>query len=168
MCLVTFFYQIIIVGMVLLVIYSYRWMFKTSEENFEILSGLLESPAVKSWYLVRSLEGYYKGRKITLCYFIGDNNSNNFLGPSIEPKYILRKQKFFCLNYPKPTKNTVLMNNKIYYNSLRSPFKNLDWLWQSIRSFSAEELTGALEELTQAAEIVEKSPEPTNFKTVSR
>jgi hypothetical protein len=105
------------------------------------------------------LEGYYKGRKITMSYSMTQNNNNNFLGPSIEPKYILKKQKLFCLSYPKPTRNTVLMNNKIYFNNSRNSVRNFDWFWKNISLFSREEFVSILEELTQAAEIVEKNPD---------
>ncbi len=156
MCPITFFYQVLIAAVVLLVIYSYRRMYERACLAIQTFSSLLEGPCVNTSYLVKTLTGYYKGRKVKFSYLMYDNNYN-YLNPSIEPRYPVKKQSFFCISFPRPTQNTLVRGDRIYYSGLRNPFRNADWLWNTIGQFSQEECVGILEELTRAAVIVEHS-----------
>ena len=156
MCLGSFPYQILVLIVVSFVIYSYKRMFDNSMANIKTLSGLLESPSVKSDYFVRSIEGYYKGRIIKHTYFMYDNNYG-FMGPCVELRYPVNKSRLFCISYPRPTQNTFLKGNKVYYNRVRSPFKHTDWLWNNTGQLSKQEFTDILEELSRAAQIAEEN-----------
>jgi len=105
------------------------------------------------------LEGYYRGRKVVLSYFTMGSRSNNFIAPCIEP-LVEPKQKFFRLTNPRITENTVLVGKKIYYNCRRglADLWSAD-RWGNIKVFSKDEIPAVLEELVQAAEIVESNPE---------
>jgi hypothetical protein len=157
MCPGTFFLQLAILGIILVSIYGYRRMGEMVGLNFDTLSRILEAPVVNSRFLQPSLEGYYKGRKVILSYlFLAPYN--NFVNPHIEPRAILRKQNFFCLDYPSITEHTTLKGKRIGYNC-RRPFGTIEksnFSWGNIRVYSEEEFRAILEELTQAAEIVEK------------
>jgi hypothetical protein len=104
------------------------------------------------------VEGYYKGRKVALSYSTSENNSNSF-GPSIEPRIIV-KRKFFLFDNPSVTENTKLISNKIYYTE-KGFYENLSsaFAWGNIRLYSGEEFLMMLEELTLAAEKLERNPE---------
>ncbi|MDD5653868.1 MAG: hypothetical protein PHT31_06910, partial [Candidatus Omnitrophica bacterium] len=140
-----------------LAIYGYRRMVQFARTNIEALSKLLEAPNQNSGFLKLSLEGFYKGRKIILTYFL-ISDSNNFINPSIEPRAVYIKQKLFSLDYPSITEHTQLRKNRIFYNC-RKPYSILEksnFSWGDIRLFTEEEFRQILEELTQAAEIVER------------
>jgi len=156
MCPTAFFYQLIIVGIVLLAIYGYRRMLQSTKQNITTLSGLLEVPTVNSRFLNLSLEGFYKERKVVLFYLFLSHN-NNFVNPSMEPRIVLKKEPFFCIDYPKITEHTHLKKGKVVYNC-RRPFGIIEasnFSWGNIRVFSEEEFRDILEELTQAAQMVE-------------
>lgn len=158
MCLNALFLQLVIIGALFIGIYGYRKMFQNARINFENLSGLLQSPCSYGLFPKMTLEGYYKGRRVVLSYFMFGNNAN-FLGPYIEPRVSFR-QSIFSLHYRGITENTKLIGNKIYYNRL-GPLKQFKWslYWGNIRLFGRDEFSGILEELTRAAEMVEKNPE---------
>jgi len=157
MCPVNQIYIFLILFVMWLAIYGYRRMSQFARTNIEVLSKLLQTPNQISSFLKLSLEGFYKGRKIILTYFL-TSDSNNFLNPSIEPRAIHRKQKLFSLDYPSITTHTQLRKNRIFYNC-RKPYGILEkwnFSWGDIRLFTEEEFRAILDELTQAAEIVEK------------
>jgi hypothetical protein len=158
MCPNLFFLQLAILAVLLVIIHGYRRMGQMARENFDTLSRILEAPVEHSRFFQPSLEGYYKGRKVILSYVFIEGN--NFLNPHIEPKAILRQQRPFCLTYPKITEHTYLKGKRISYNSRRFSLTiGPGYAWGDIRVFSEEEFRNILEELTQAAHIVE-SPAP--------
>ncbi|MDD5730841.1 MAG: hypothetical protein PHN57_06920 [Candidatus Omnitrophica bacterium] len=154
MCPLTLFYQVLIIGVVALLFYSYNKMNQTARRNFANLSVLLKSPETKGFFSGNSIQGYYKDRKVYLSYQMSDDNSN-WLGPSMEPRAAV-KQKFFIMNYPRVTENTILMNGKVWYTSrnLLNKF-SLPVAWGNIRPLSTDDFLNILEELRRAVEIVE-------------
>jgi len=156
MCTNKLFFQLLIIGAIFIGVYGYRKMFQNARANFDSLSGLLASPCSYGLFPKMTLEGYYKNRKVVLSYFMFGNNVN-FLGPYIEPRAEV-EQKFFSLNYRGVTENTKLIGRKIYYNRL-GPLKRYSWslYWGNIKVFSRDEFLNILEELSRAAEIVEKN-----------
>jgi hypothetical protein len=162
MCPSNLFLQFAIIIALLAMVYGYRCMFKNAKLNFRTLAGLLEAPLEKKGFLKMSLEGHYKGRKVNLTYLFTSKN-NNFFGPSIELRFPVKKQKLFCIDYQRVTQSTQLKGNRVFYNPRIGSFAL--WCkdasrtsWGDIRVYSEQELNGILEELTQAAETVEKDP----------
>lgn len=152
--------QLLIIAAILFSIYGYRRMHERARSNIDSLSRLLQAPSPNSGFFRPSIEGYYKGRKVVLAYSLS-SKSYNFLNPFMEPRIPLKKQKLFLIDYPKITEHTQLRGGRIYYNC-RLPIGKIEasnWSWGGIRIFSEGEFRDILEELTQAAQIVESNPE---------
>jgi hypothetical protein len=156
MCPVSAFYLFMIVVVVFIVIYSYRRLYERADLAIDSFSEVLEGVSVNNSFLVKSLTGFYKGRKISISYFMGDNENNN-INPCIEVRCPVQKEKLFVLSYPRPTQNTFLKGNKVYYNRAIDSLKRGEWLFNNIGQLSKQECLEILEELSRAAEIVEKN-----------
>lgn len=153
MCPQTSFLQFIVGILLLMLLFQVMRIYKSAKANFKVLSKLLQSPQI-NWFLVFiRLEGFYKGRKIVLTYWLlsgeGAAQSVEFY---IEPRCNLRRQKFICLSYPHPTKNTMLRGKRLYYID-RNFIKRADR-----ERYADQEFLDILKQLTQVAETIEKDP----------
>ncbi len=156
MCPVSAFYLFLTVIVALFVIYSYKKLYERANMSIEAFSEVLEGASQNDSFLSKSLTGFFKGRKITVTYFMGDND-NNSSNTCVELRCPVPKEKLFVLSFPRPTENTFLKGNKVYYNRAISSLKKGDWLWNNIGVYSKQECLEILEELSRAAEIVEKN-----------
>ncbi|MFA5119452.1 MAG: hypothetical protein WC695_11505 [Candidatus Omnitrophota bacterium] len=156
MCPVSAFYLFVIVIVVLFVAQCYKKLYERANMSIEAFSEVLEGASRNDTFLAKSLTGFFKGRKIMVSYSTGDND-NNSSNPCVELRCPVPKEKLFVLSYPRPTQNTFLMGNKVYYNRAISFLKKGDWLWNNIGVYSKQECLEILEELSRAAEIVEKN-----------
>ncbi len=158
MCPNTFFLNCLIVLAVSAAIYGRFRMYENAMSNLEFLARFLEQSAVTQRYLIYlSTTGHYKGRKVGLGYSILEKkNGASCSAVFVEPHGNLKKQPFFLLRYPKPTLKTELKGKRVYYVSPNS-FKNVP-AWSDAPTLLQSEVIDILEELTQAAEIVESNP----------
>jgi len=90
--------------------------YKTAKINFETLSSLLTAPQTKWGFLFIRLEGFYKSRKTVLNYWLLGGEGVCQVDFYIELRGNLKKQKFICISYPKPTENTFLKGKKLFYS----------------------------------------------------
>jgi len=146
---------LLILCLLLLLFYSYRRIYEKASLNIDTLSLYLEAPQISKGFLnsTLKLEGFYKGRKVILNYIMGEHNAS---GPAMELRHMIKPQKNFLFNYPRPTQNTQLRGNKVWYIRY-DPFRGG---WGNIPVYSDQELREILEELKNSAEIAEKIPQP--------
>jgi hypothetical protein len=142
-------YLCCIIGVIIIYYFAYRRIFKCVSANFDTLGTLIQSSQrVNSFYQV-TLSGFYKGRRVELqCPFFDKGGSRTFF---VEPLNVRAEQKLFMLEYPRPTRNTQLKGNKVFY-SHRAFFNTGDDYY---KIYSREELVQILEELREAAHNVE-------------
>ena len=162
MCPTFFNLQILLLLMVGVMIYSYKRQIERARINAEVVVSFLKATEMRQGFLGISftLEGWYKDRKVVYFYRLDSESNGSSYNLYIEPKRVLPAQRFFIMGYPRPTPNTFLRGNKVFYakcSPLRGGLLNVG----GMALFTAEELKGILEELTQAAEQIEKS---TNIK----
>jgi hypothetical protein len=156
MCPRTFNLQILILLSVGVMIYAYRRQIARAGINAEAVKSFLKSPEMRYGILGINftLEGWYKDRKVVYFYRLDSESNGSDYNLYIEPKYVVPANNFFMLKYPRPTQNTYLRGNKVFYSKwspLRGGFLNLG----GMALFAEDEIRVVLEELTQAAEQVE-------------
>jgi hypothetical protein len=139
------------------VIHSYKRQRDNAGANARILSGLLQSPAeINGFFNVNFiLEGVYKNRKVGYAYVLSSHARSPYCSIFIEPRLAAqnRKTPVFQWSYPRPTRNTVLRNGKIHY-SQEDIIEG--FVWGGLALIDQIKAREVLEELSQAAEIVEK------------
>ncbi len=153
MCPKTVFFQFLLGALLLIVLFQSMRTYKNARANFEVFSKLLLSSQISWVFVCIRLEGFYKGRKTVLNYWLLSGKGTDPVEFYIEPRGNLKRQKLICISYPRPTENTFLRGRRLYYadrNFLRRANKEI---------YTEQEFLGILARLTQAAEIVEKDPE---------
>ena len=163
MCPTLFNLQILILLVVGVGVYAYKRQVERARINAEVVKSLLKASEMRLGFLGINftLEGWYKDRKVAYFYRLDSECNGSDYNLYIEPRYVLPAQRFFTLGYPRPTSNTSLRGNKVFYSKC-SPLRGGLFNIGGMALFTEEELKGILEELTQAAEQIEKS---TNIKT---
>jgi hypothetical protein len=156
MCPRTFNLQILILLAVGVMIYAYRRQIERAGINAETVKSFLKAPEMRYGVLGINftLEGWYKDRKVVYFYRLDSECNGSDYNLYMEPKHAVPTNRFFILKYPRPTQNTCLRGNKVFYSKwspLRGGFLNLG----GMALFSEEEIRAVLEELAQAAEQVE-------------
>ncbi len=124
-------------------------------ENVELVSNYLNRFQIKKSIFSVSIKGYYKNRPVEWRgYPSEDDNLVDILrGFRIE----IEKKPLFLPDQSRPTPNTQLRGNKICYTPVfRSGLDRFSNLL-SIPVLGSSQVEDVLEELTQAAEIVEAS-----------
>ncbi|HRZ14917.1 MAG TPA: hypothetical protein P5110_05330 [Candidatus Omnitrophota bacterium] len=139
------------------VIHSYKRQRDNAGANARILSGLLQAPAEINgfWNINFTLEGLYRNRKVGYAYVLSSHARSPYCSLFIEPRFSAQNQKtpVFQWSYPRPTRNTVLRGGKIHYS--REDIVE-GFVWGGLAVMDKFEAQKVLEELSQAAEIVEK------------
>ena len=152
MCPQTAFFQFIVGILLLILLFQTARIYKSARANFGVFSKLLSSPQF-NWLLVFiRLEGFYRGRKVVLTYWLLSGEGTNPVELYIEPRCNLKRQKFICLRYPHPTENTMLRDKKLYYvdcNFRKRAYKEI---------YTDQKFLDILEKLTKGVEAVEKDP----------
>jgi len=117
--------------------------------NFDTLGTLIQSSERVNSFYQANISGYYKGRRVELqCPFFEKGRSRIFF---IEPLNVATAKKLFMLEYPRPTMNTQLKNNKVFF----SPGVFFSTGESYYKIYSKEEFVQILDELTEAAHNVE-------------
>jgi hypothetical protein len=149
MCPKTLQLYLFIIVVITIYYFAYRRIFKCVSANFDTLGTLIQSAQRVNSFYQAAFSGFYKGRRVELqCPFFDKGRSRTFL---IEPLNAPAAQKLFVLEYPRPTGNTQLKGNKVFYSP--GGFFNKGDSYYKI--YSREELVRILEELTEAAHNVE-------------
>jgi len=158
MCPRTFYLQVFIILAIWLMVYSYRRQIERARLNADIIKSFLKAPEMRLGFLNINftLEGWYKDRKISYFYHLDSECNGSKYNLYITPKYAPIENRLFLLKYPRPTKNTYLKKDKIFYSKW-TPLRGGLFNPGGMVLFTAEEIGGILEELTLAAEQVEKS-----------
>ncbi len=156
MCPTTTFYLSLIVLSLLFGVYWFSRQYKNVKENFDAIAKLLDSPKIVSYFFnfIIKIEGYYKGRKAGWIFkAYQDNQRCTWL--YVEPNCNI-KRRYICIIDPKPTENTVLRGQKIYF--IRGMFQDTiigGLMRDNMPQFSVEDIKCMLDELSGAAEKVE-------------
>jgi hypothetical protein len=137
-------YREILVGIVF--VFLIIFIYKRSVDSERILENLLQSSEKNSFGTIR-LTGYYQGRKIILAC-----GRKRFSSLYTELKGNINSQKFLSLA-KRPTSNTVLIGNKIYFDPPFAMGKGFKIHKLDIQS--AEEYREVLDELVAVAEHLE-------------
>lgn len=158
MCPTLFNLQILLLLLVGVGLYSYKRQVERARINAEVVKSFLKAAQVRQGFLGINftLEGWYKDRKVIYFYRLDSECNGSDYNLYMEPRYVLSMQRFFTLRYPRPTQNTFLRGNKVFYSRC-SPLRGGLFNIGGMALFTEEELKGILEELTQAAEQIEKS-----------
>jgi len=156
MCPNNFLMLLAVFAALLLLVYSYGRQVRTAHANLETVKGLLETPEVeyKFFGINFDLRGRYQGRRVVYVYRMSDERSSADYDISMEPRVALPEQKWFLVDYPRPTQNTRLIREKIRY-SKRSFFRGGLFNLGNLLLFSPEEVREVLQELSEAARRVE-------------
>jgi hypothetical protein len=147
MCIIT------IIILFLIVIFSTGLLVRNyndkAGENAGIFIDLIEGgrPIKSSIGVGFEVEGLYKGRKVRLNRSHSDN-INRYFYVEMEVRFNPGGQKLFMINYPRPTKNTILKGNSLIY-------KDKFILFGGPTTYTKEEYSRILEELSEAAQKVE-------------
>ena len=138
-----------IIGVIIIYYFVYRRIFHCASVNFDTLATLVNSSQRVNSFSQATFAGIYKGRKVELqCPFFDKGRARIF---SIEPLNAPPSKKMFMLQYPRPTRNTQLKGNKVFYSP--EGFFNKGDSYYKI--YSREELVQILEELVEGAHNVE-------------
>jgi len=158
MCPILFNLQVLLLLLVGVGLYSYKRQVERARINAEVVKSFLKVTQMRQGFLGINftLEGWYKDRKVIYFYRLDSECNGSDYNLYIEPRYVLSAQRFFTLRYPRPTPNTFLRGNKVFYAKC-SPLRGGLFNIGGMALFTEEELKGILEELTQAAEQIEKS-----------
>ncbi|MFA6281694.1 MAG: hypothetical protein WCY05_04230 [Candidatus Omnitrophota bacterium] len=113
-------------------------------KNLDIFAAILNTQ-VKKKFIGRFIEGYYKERKISVSY----DRFYKYASVSIKitPQQIERKSKKINWRELRPTKNTFIWQNGIYYKEFH--------LTELKEIKDKSYILNILEELRKATEIVE-------------
>ena len=151
------FLMLIGVGFALLLLaYSYNRQIQNAHSNGATVEAFLQTAVLRSKFfgINFDLEGYYRDRRVVYRYRMSSERSHSSDDIYIEPKITLPKQCWFLVDYPRPTPHTRLMKGRIFYDNrtfFRGGFFNLG----NLVLLTSEEVRDILEELTQAASLVE-------------
>ena len=127
-----------------------RKLYEKAKLNAKTLSSLLECPSVTEKRSIFgsyvSVSGHYRGRKVFLSYDLQSRGRAED-GPYMEisgqqPK----KTGLFIVDYPRPTANTKLVNNKVYYDPRGSIFT-----MEKVTPINLSKFQSILDELSSAA-----------------
>lgn len=125
---------------------------KAAKFNNQLVAKILNTTIKKELFFASiKISGYYKGR----CIVWEPGHPENFISALVQdtgPHRIYIKPNFVPKTkllppYPGPTNNTLLAGKHIYYKLRLKSFLKL---------FSEQEIIAIFEELTQAAELIEK------------
>lgn len=123
--------------------------------NYEIFTRIVDAPERQDTFFCTYLNGYHKGRKVTLmCPHFDRGDSVEFYA---ELRNVPRPQGAFLISYPRPTENTIWKGNKVFYSKRGKFFRQAQSYY---KRYAENELIMMLEELFQAAEIVESGAMP--------
>jgi hypothetical protein len=149
MCPKTLQVYLALIAVIIVYYFVYRRISQCASANFDTLGTLVNSSQRVTSFSQATFTGFYKGRKVELqCPFFDKGRSRTFI---IEPLNVPAQQKIFILQFPRPTRNTQLKGNKVFY----SPGGFLNKGDSYYKIYSTEELVQILEELTDAAHNVE-------------
>lgn len=158
------FYLFLIIVGILFGVYWFRRQYKNARENFNTLATLIDSPQIEHSFLIIYINGNYQGRKVGWSYSaLFGYNSHADIRLYIEPNCKIKKNRVNRLfDNCWITENTKLRNNRIYF--IRSPLKDMitGILQDMMPLFTREEISGFLEEINNAAGIVE-ARDPKSF-----
>lgn len=152
MCIPSIFYQFLIGILLLVIVFQTKQAYNNAKINFGVLSKLLVTPQTKWGPLSIRLEGFYKGRKAVLNYWLLGGDGIYQVEFYIELRRSLKRQKFICLRYPSPTEGTFLKGKRLFYSDHHFRKK-------TNRTYTEQEFADILEKLTLAAEMVENDPD---------
>ncbi len=141
------FLSIAVVAYILNCFLSYRPRVESVKNAADVLNS-----EVRSGFLgiSKSVKGIYLTRPVQFRVFVDPRYSYNW-SAKITPKVIGKEVSY----YSKPTKNTSLSGNAIFYR--KNAVGYFSWDLSSAKGLEKKEVLEVLQELTQAAEIVEKS-----------
>jgi hypothetical protein len=149
MCPNTLILYFVFIAVIAVHFFVYRRISQCASANFDILGTLVGSSQRTTSFFQATFTGFYKGRKIELrCPFFDKGSPRTF---SIEPLQVPAPQKLFVLEYPRPTSNTQLKNNKIFFSPAGFFTKSESYY----KIYGREEIIRILDELTEAAHYVE-------------
>jgi len=109
-------YEILfIVGIFFLVFIFNKYFSAGIRSNLQVAALILNANIEKKYFgLTEVAKGYYREREIS--FIINPWSKHSKVHVKVIPRHVPREQKTFMFMYPKPTRETLLMKNEIWYD----------------------------------------------------